>query len=352
MQNIENLIKDGYQITSHGSHELEIATISLKKALLSYFNSFKEIKYHIDIFINENNSLHIKGYIDSYFESIIHFQHFFELACKHILKQVHPLMFNIASRDTVIFYNLLKGIEVSESNYEHLNTIEFSESLRRLAALTKENIPELSHYKDLFERNNIDSLKKLNDLRNRLWHRGLYVLRLKSYDEFICGYILPMTIQFTEKLNINNVLPQNTLNNTNPVTKLIDSFHCKTSPDYFSINLIKEIARACYLNPLDQTNKSEMYFFESDNINKLNEIYRTTKILANERYAIISECPVCGVKSLLKMIEDTHIYDEESNSEEIESHIASVNCVCCSFSVTEKMTIKDYGFLNLIPLFQ
>lgn len=350
--NIDKLIKDGYQITSHGSHELEIATISLRKALLAYFGSFKEIKSHIDIVIKQDDSLHIKGYIDSYFESIIHFQHFFELACKHILKQVHPLMFNIAYKDTVIFYNLLKGNVVSESTYENLHTIEFSETLTRLDKLTTENIPELSQYADLFESKNVITLNKLNVLRNRLWHRGLYVLRLKSYDEFICRYILPITIQFTEKLGLSNILSQNTFNNTNPITMLIESFDKEKNQDYFSINLIKEIARACYLNPLVQTNKSDVYFFESDNSAKLNEIYRTTDILANEHYAVISECPVCGIKSLLKMIEDVHIYDEETDSEEVNSHIASVKCVCCSFSITEKMIIKDYGFINLIPLFQ
>ncbi|NBK99430.1 MAG: hypothetical protein EOM50_15700 [Erysipelotrichia bacterium] len=352
MRRLDNLIKDGYQITSHGSHELEIATISLKKALLSYFSSFKEIKNHIDILINENNSLHIKGYIDSYFESIIHFQHFFELACKHILKQVHPLMFNIASKDTLVFYKLLKNIGVSESDYENLNTIEFSETLSRLELLAKQNISELSQYIELFDTQNIKSLRKLNDLRNRLWHRGLYVLRLKTYDEFICKYILPITTQFAAKLCISETLPNNTLNNINPIAKLIESFSGTTNPDYFAINLIKEMARASYLNPLDLTNKSEIYFFESDNGAKLNEIYRTTNILANERYADITECPVCGVRSLLKMIEDTHIYDEETDSEEIETHITAINCVCCSFSVTEKMMIKDYEFLNLTPLFQ
>ncbi|RWS51241.1 hypothetical protein DN586_25970, partial [Enterobacter cloacae] len=142
--------------------------------------------------VDKNYSL---SYYESCTETIVHFQHFFELACKHILKNEHPLLADVASKKAVVLSKLLKGEMLNEIEDNSLQSIEFSEAISRLLELIKNE--SINDFKLLnFILSGEEVLRTVNSLRNRIWHRGLFVLRYEALDELVCRFILPLVSEF------------------------------------------------------------------------------------------------------------------------------------------------------------
>jgi hypothetical protein len=96
MNKLIDISKNGFRVCESRENELDIAFISLRLALKAYFSTYRDLKLNLsslnsNIFniedVDKNYSL---SYYESCTETIVHFQHFFELACKHILKMNTP----------------------------------------------------------------------------------------------------------------------------------------------------------------------------------------------------------------------------------------------------------------------
>ena len=102
-------------------------------------------------------------------------EHFTELFIKEALRKEHPLLANEASSKPVILYKLLKREPIEPSELEGINTIEFSDAFKRFIMLLDEG--KIKDKKLRFVKNYKEPLERLNYLRNRMWHRGTFVLR-------------------------------------------------------------------------------------------------------------------------------------------------------------------------------
>ncbi len=148
------------------------AFLSLKTALHAYFEtyrvSFEEFQNPIKISeLAKLEKFDSNLYKSLYFTTITQFQNFFELILKDSVRRIDRLF---AVKQSIGFHDALKRLKnIQEANPEEdvIKKIDF--------LLSKEEV-----------------LKKLNGLRNRIWHRGLYYLFYPKLDCFICGKILPL----------------------------------------------------------------------------------------------------------------------------------------------------------------
>ena len=194
---------------------------------------------------------HTDAYIENFTEAILHIQHFIELVCKDFLREEHPLLAVDASKKPIIMHKLLKEEKVELGDQEGLKSLEFSESFDRLIKLIKNDRIDSEKLDFLMESS--EALKCLNTLRNRILHRGTFVLRYPSMDKFIGKHILPVIQQITglpEFSSHSNLWRHKALQcDIEPIKELITE-NKVTAPDFRKIALLKEVGRAAYSNPI------------------------------------------------------------------------------------------------------
>ena len=150
---------------------------SLRSALYAYFETYRAT------FVNLYNPTNFSDicrkerfenelYKSLYFTIITQFQNFFELLFKDILNRV-------------------------ETDKSHIKTKNFSDTLKRLEKILQTKDEKLMVRKIKFIIDKKETLKKLNDLRNRIWHRGLFYLYYCNLDLLVCQDILPLIKKIT-----------------------------------------------------------------------------------------------------------------------------------------------------------
>lgn len=351
---VNRLIADGFSFAQPGSDITELALLSLKIALESYFSTYSGVKFTIsqlgnlvDLDQDQIDRLHNSQYRQLYAETIVHFQHFAELASKDLLRSEHALLSVEATNFPVTLHKLLKGEEIAPSDWENLKSVEFSETLDRIRKLNA--AARLPPTFSLFAQYD-HSLKSLNTLRNRIWHRGTYVLRYEALDRFITGCILPFVVDVTNLPNYTNktnMWKYKVLScGIDPLTELIA--HTQNG-DYTlgKVALLKELARAAYRNPIRPV--PERGFGRSSVIEQNGLLQKQAEQTAQ---AVIQTgdaydtriCPVCGLKSFL-LYSDTEIEGDPMEPERIYSYTNAGTCLCCSFSIDNAIqNPRAYGF--------
>lgn len=318
------------------------AFYSLKIALKSYFNT-----YHcmLENLIYEDN-VSIKkvklnyAYYESYMETIVHFQHFFELITKNILEKENPLLALRYIKKPVTLHKLLNKEEISESEYNESYSIEFNDAVETIYELVKSDRLSKTSCKIISE--NKDTLSALNNFRNRIWHRGKFVLKYHSLDEFICKYVLPIVIEISNLDEYKcfkhewKYRPKNELG-VDILEKLIKEFETG-SVDYTKIALFKEMGRVSY----DVESKLLKPSID-EKIKMLKKFEEKHDMIFN-----VHTCPVCGKRSLLNYYCYEEWIDELGDEmgpggfqiingyDEVEKY---VRCVLCGFEVNK--FIKD-----------
>jgi hypothetical protein len=88
---------------------------------------------------------------------------------------------------------VLHNESISFTDEENLKSTEFDEARKRVIALANKKLldGDLSIVID----NNI-LLKRLNTLRNRIIHRGLFVMDYSAFDLVVSAYIIPFLAEF------------------------------------------------------------------------------------------------------------------------------------------------------------
>src|SRR5262249_19408132 len=212
-----------------------------------------------------------------------------------------------------------------------------TEALERLGEL-KSNGVAVGEAAQLF----VDAapwLQQVNKLRNRIWHRGRFILKCKALDTLMGCYVLP----FVQKLSA--IQPYDSVVRgaqhkplhcgISPCDEIIKRSQT-TSGDAGAIAFLKEMGRAAYESPLYTGMYAEM----------LNEEHRArAQVLTHSQErdaADTRDCPVCGLHTLLLFDDVDDVSDE--NGPKYVRHTYAAKCMCCGFYVTDELkNPKEYG---------
>lgn len=349
MDEIRRLCRDGFsledifKLRNRGIDS--VAFLSLNIALKSYMSTYKNVSICGSVYLNESPNTEMRPnmeYIKNYSETITHFQHFFELVFKDILRTEHELLVLEIVNKHDLLYKMLQNESVKEIELEGINTISFKVALDRLCALIDSNRIDKNYS---FIKDNKREFESLNTLRNRIWHRGRFVMNYRVLDLYIGRYILPIVKQVAnlpKYIDLNHYWKYKPLElELDPIDEII--IECtRDNPKYDKIAFLKELGRASYDNPLSGVAFAH-HFDEAIKV-------RSSLIAKNElvdswegEYRII-DCPVCGVHSLVKYEESDFDYD--GNQIIHWTVVWNVKCFCCSLEYYRSglKNPKEYGY--------
>jgi hypothetical protein len=349
--NIQEIKDDGFIINQTKPKIENLAFLSLKIALKSYFLTYKSEASNIRFLKDEQlsalekDSHYTVNYIENACEAISHFHHFVELLIKDILRKEHVLLSIDASKKHDLLFDLLFNKNYDDKALENVKQLEFSEALGRLIALIKMDKLDKTKY-DFFVKAEV-WLKVLNSLRNRIAHRGIFVIRYKALDFLFGKYAFPFVenilalVEYNKKANwkyqVNYV-------NINPINEIIQHFKSE-SYSIQKVSLLKEIGRASFENPL-YLNTPILEHYNKEHRAKAESF--ANSILKLENIDNVVQCPICGAKSLV-LYED--FYDDRDEDTGIVNEaycfIYKVKCFCCSFELDNNLEDLDKMKLNI-----
>jgi hypothetical protein len=240
---------------------------------------------------------------------------------------------------------------------EAFRSIKFSDSVERIVELVKER--RIQDYRKLrFVLNAKQFLERLNSLRNRILHRGTYVLRYETLDDLVGQHVLPF-VETAMRLPIytsaDNKWRYPKLHcRTDPIRKIIAEARQQT-PSRQRIALLKELGRAAYASPLPRgafrRQRQGTRVMEYAEV----EAKRIAKSKAKEAGVVeVKVCPVCGVKSLLVYgdIRSEEGYDPRQDVMVVfreEFFTYEVRCLCCSFQIEDELEADAFSGLPIRP---
>ena len=351
--NFTDFVEDGFVINQQRSDINDLAVLSLRISIKSYFSTYNVMKYTFSGLRNEIEPNYFSEYYECYCDAIVHFQHFVELAIKQVLRNEHELLALNANDKPVLLYKLLKQEPLTDNDYEKLHSIEFSESLKRLQALIKEGKIADSNLRVYITY--ADVLSRLNNLRNRIWHRGAFIVRYKALDQLFIRYLLPLAIDIISHPNYSNVqkfwMYPSLKCGIDPIKELIIEGE-SNGYNICKVALLKELGRASYSNPIIQVPGFED-LADSDK-KKFEGRAKSEKL--NGDVDDVCKCPVCGCDTLVvyKEVEEQFLGVPDTQEEICTGMIEytwQAVCTCCSFEITNDLgNPSDYGMTKIRDL--
>ena len=311
---------------------------SLRSALYAYFETYRAT------FVNLYNPTNFSDicrkerfenelYKSLYFTIITQFQNFFELLFKDILNRI-------------------------ETDKSHIKTKNFSDTLKKLEKILQTKDEKLMVRKIKFIIDKKETLKKLNDLRNRIWHRGLFYLYYCNLDLLVCQDILPLIKKITALdwySKKNNWRYNPLVCDIEPIESLIFEGN-SSSPDFERIALYKEMGRAAYNNPmanLDKIKSMLSYSLERSNNERKSRLFTEKAEMVCKAFSCsdVFICPICGLKTLVKYEEDD--LEDDENCAVVKHIPKKIECEACSFEIYPNIRklslcrINDNDFWNI-----
>ena len=342
------LCNDGFKMQEIRENVNSLAIISLKTALKAYFSTYKSTKDNGNMMdskeMEQKDKYYNREYIESYSETIVHLQHFFELVLKDILRKKNEMLALRIDTQHEVFMNLVLGNEIDQSKIEKINTVEFDTAFKRVQKIIESN--EIGEeYNFLTERDNIEALNQLNLMRNRIWHRGSYVLRYKALDLFIGKYIFPiiekmMSLEGYDRIDSWWKGSKNRLG-IDPIKEIIIETKC-TNPSFDKIAFLKEFGRATYNNRVG----SGFGIFKTEIENQAKHIAEGELFNPIAQGVVIHNCPVCGVDSLVGYEDTEYAYEDDGEVVDAWRFIYQVKCHCCHFEMRNlgMKNLEEYGY--------
>lgn len=335
--NIDNLFKNGYYLNDvSNGHVKSLAGFSLSNAMRAYFRTSVDLDYLrnaecIDTSMpqEDKDKYHSGSYATDASDAITHYHHFLELYLKDILIQEHKLLVYDASKKPSILYKLVKGEIVGDDEIESLKMIEFSEAIDRITVLLRENRLD---QKFAFLASYIDVMKKVNTLRNRITHRGAFILRSQALDEVFGQYLIPLAIQIVPISDFSTVLKWNfNLYNENidPYASIVNEYK-QVCPNMINVHLMKLVGNAAYNNEINPDLDRILHQFNQEKREKAEKM-----AVAEEHYlqGDRTKCPVCGCETLVSVKDDYEETDDNDNTIGYQQYVESVHCHQCGFEL-------------------
>jgi len=348
-------MQDGFILSNHDSKIDNLAFISLRISIKAYFETYNCFKWNLNVVVNENSKVNVvnSSYNSNYFEystaAILNFHHFAELIIKDILSKEHKLLAIDASRNPQILYRLINNIHVDSKEFENLKLLEFSDAIDRLKVLGENNYIDKTKYQFVLDA--ITWLKILNKIRNRIIHRGMFIIRYKALDYLFGKYILPFvqkTVSLPEYSNNNYWKFGNLDSEIDPINEIVDSFNSRKY-ELYKLALLKELGRAAYVNPI----KHYSIFFKSLHQSEIRKYEGFAKSAIATDYAYETQkCPVCGINSLVLYTDTVDNEDELGNILSHIEYIYSLKCFCCSFELNNDIEQIEKMNLNIQNYFK
>jgi len=363
MLSLDKVIGNGFRVSERHPLLKDVSLMSLRIALKSFFETYNTMNFSLSMFKNQYAEIdkdmafnHTLEYCELCTETILHFHHFFELTFKEILRKENELLVLNVIDKPVIFYNLAKGNAVTAEDLVGINTIEFDKTLDRLKELVKQQVfPDFAKYQFVVDKYEV--LKKLNILRNRLWHRGAYILLYPALDIFIGNHILPLVVEcFQANLfdaDSNYFWKYADLAcGVDPITEIITETKAEKKYNLGKVAFLKELGRAAYKNPL-----SIIDFGMSNEL----VIARAKKAVETEHYIYsksrITQCPVCEQNTLIvyEVLEDEAV-NTATGAQCTACITVEAECTCCSFNIDNglknpseySLPIEDYWTAQIV----
>lgn len=383
MNGVQQVTSQGFRLT--GESDLDLAFLSLRIALKAYFSTYNAIRNRfnpndpeLDKIIEENIR-----YCEACAETIVHFQHFFELIIKDILRSDHCLLASRIYSDPTILHKILHNQELTSDEEQKVQSVEFSDALKTLCALIQSD--QIQHRQDVqFIFDHRCSLEELNKLRNRVWHRGAFFLSYTKLDEFIGKFVLPIVETTTQLSKYKKVSAlwkyKSTECGIDPIKSICLEYQANQPACVGKIALLKEIGRAAYSNPLFDKKVLVQKRDEkvANIINQIQELEkrgeeipkrlliskgsadmsyrmatqidipyiekakRIARYEAEEGFLKIKKCPICGVESLVLYEESDSFQDSETGDNVNYYWVHSAKCECCTFEIDSKLEIENY----------
>ena len=332
----------------------DVAYLSLGIALKAYASTFRDIKSEISLLCDikepqSNNAIYNSRYIEHFCEAITHFQHFSELYIKGILQKIHPLLVVDAGRDHTLLYELLMEGEYDKNKLDSLKQIEFSVALDRICELIKNKKID-DRYKFIYESKS--NFKKVNKLRNRIAHKGIYILYYEELDKLFGNFVLP----FID--NVLNIESKNkefffkkTRTGLTPYNEIIECFKSeKYKYDIKTIGVLKEIARAIYEDKITPYLIFGSYYDDKIKNTEANSVFIKEKSFGDKE---IETCPVCGLKTLLLEWEFFGDQDEDGNYiGDCGYSVCEIKCINCTFQLKDPVRNVKIKDLDLTKYFK
>lgn len=312
---------------------------SLRLALKAYFNTYYAAhrKQIIDdLSISPSHAFYETSienidrfcenieYQELYMQTIFHFHHFFELLLKDILKSVHSLLdlkLSLEGSDSLKILDIIqnkKGVSIS-----HENTVEFSNALDRVCNLIDKEDGVIPIVVKTIKENK-STLSDLNLLRNRVWHKGIFVLRLTELDQFISQNILPLVLQVIQRTDYNNLEQYWKYANADldPIKEIIKAG--RNPINYKRIAFFKTYGIACYNNSKSKENLSLV----------LNETLDKAKAIVKSLHDVeLETCYVCKQKTLIVSTISDHEVDTDGTYLGAWWTTTAAECLNCRLSV-------------------
>ncbi|HLE61945.1 MAG TPA: hypothetical protein VI750_02335 [Pyrinomonadaceae bacterium] len=305
MTNINDITADGINLPSSEGRTTYLSAISLKLALQGYFATQHDVSPNVflvraDGASAETDEDYSTGYTERCFETIIHLQHFAELVCKDLLRTDHPLLAVDAFNNPLLLYKLIHGERLTSEEVEGLRTIEFREALERACAIAKNGGSASDSAASLFLKWR-EPLTKLNVLRNRLWHRGTFVLRYAPLDLFVGIHVLPFVREVVQQpwySHMEVLWKYKPLDcGIDPIEEIVKETRKGETYSKSKVALLKEFAGAAYKNPIifDDHPVAEQ---RNHTLRETAEKTALAEVAAGLAAQVL-KCPVCGFHSLL-----------------------------------------------------
>lgn len=336
MKSLDDLIKDGFYVSEATNSRGNIADYSLLGSLRSYFSTAEDLDRYLSLqdwkSINDESKEILAGsYARDACNAITQFQHFFELFLKDILLEHNKLLVYDASQKPDLLIKLVNGDRVSNAELDKMHLIECNEAILRIKAMYKAK--KLAAYY-LFIANYFELFEKINVLRNRIAHRGAFIINPSALNEIFGKYVFPF-INELEKISGYENIKSWTFNlktdKLNPFEAIKNEYLKNGQIDENKIHLFKLIGAAGYNNKIDFD--LEPFFLDiNDAIRKQAESGAQT--VAERNMTNAEECPVCGCKSFVPEKDYCDGLDINGNEISIE-YVYRIKCGQCGFHIEE-----------------
>jgi hypothetical protein len=236
----------------------------------------------------------------------------------------------------VILHKLLKSEFISESEYEGIRSLEFSEALHGLCALIKDKRVGSGRLDFMLDARKF--LEKLNLLRNREWHRGAYILRYPALDRLVGEHVLPFVQKVTalpEYTGLSDFWKHKALScSIEPIQEIIRAFQGGTY-QLKKIAMLKELGRAAYHIP-DPGYTIPIGF---SSVERRRAEHLAQREQTQEHGVEVKKCPVCGFQSLV-VYDTVDAKDQDPETGEFKDpycYTYQVKCMSCTFEISNDL---------------
>jgi hypothetical protein len=341
MKSLDDLIKDGFYVSEATNNRGNIADYSLLGSLRSFFSTSEDLDWYLSqqdwkSIHDDSKEILVGSYARDACNAITQFQHFFELFLKDILLEQNKLLVYDASQKPDLLLKLIDGERISNTELEKMHLIECRETILRIKAMCKAN-KLASQY--LFIANYFDLFEKLNVLRNRIAHRGAFIINPSALNEIFGRYVFPFINELEGINGYENIkswafnLKTQELNPFEAITKE----YLNEGVDENKIHLFKLIGAAAYSNKID-FDLDQHFSIINDEIR--DQAKSSAITLAEQNMTDVVDCPVCGCKSFVREM-DCYVGEDEFGNEAIsEPYVFRISCGQCGFHINNWLMNK------------